>query len=176
MKQVFISGYLLFVLGFMPALAHAQAPDQNGFSMGVVLGDPTGITLRGGLGSNNAIQVHLGFSPFPGDAVTTMVDWTHDAYNFLRDNPNAALLFYFGFGGKAEWFTGNYYAYSDRHRWSDNSNLGLGVRGLAGLRSSFFKTPVDIFLELAPIGLIFVTPDDGVYYDIDLALGCRYRF
>jgi hypothetical protein len=169
---------LLFALSLAPAAAGAEAPAQNGFSMGLVLGDPTGLTLRGGLGESNAIQAHFGLSPFPGDAVTVMVDWTYDAYDFLRDNPSAALLFYFGGGGKAEWFTGKYYYYEHDHEkgFSDQSHFGLGGRGVLGLRASFRKAPVDLFLELAPIGIIFVVPDPGVYYDIDLALGVRYRF
>ena len=178
MTRVFAAGVLLFALTLAPAAASAQAHAQNGFSMGLVLGDPTGLTLRGGLDERNAIQAHFGFSFFPGDAVVAMVDWTHDAWNFLRDNPTASLLFYFGVGGKAEWFTGNYYwyGYDHKHSFTDQSHFGLGARGLVGLRATFLKAPFDLFFELAPIGVIFVVPDPGACYDIDVAIGARYRF
>ena len=178
MKHVFVAGVLLFALTLVPAAAGAQAPARNGFSMGVVLGDPTGFTLRSGLGERNAIQASFGLSLFPGDAMAVMVDWTHDTWNLLRGNPSASLLFYFGFGGKAEWFTGQNYAYGYDHHYnfSDRSHVGLGVRGLGGLRASFVQAPVDLFLELAPVGIIFVVPDPGAYYDIDVALGVRFRF
>jgi hypothetical protein len=178
MRHVLVERAVLFALIFAPAVAQAQAPAANGFSLGLVLGDPTGVTLRGGFGERNAIQAHLGFSPFPGDAVAAMVDWTHDAWNFLERNPGAALLFYFGVGAKTEWFTGNYYAYEydHHHSFPDRSHFGLGARGLVGLRASFRKSPFDLFLELAPVGIIVVVPHPGAYYDIDFAIGGRYRF
>jgi hypothetical protein len=178
MRYAFAAGTVLFALTLAPAAANAQEPGQNGFSMGVVLGDPTGFTLRKGLGEHNAIQAHFGFSPFPGDAVAAMVDWTHDAWDFLRGNPNLSLLLFFGLGGKAEWFTGRYFAYryNDQNSFPDQSHFGLGARGLVGVRASFLRAPFDLFFELAPIGIIFVVPDPGVYYDIDLAVGGRFRF
>jgi hypothetical protein len=175
MKQVIVAGGVLLALALAPSAASAQ---DNGFSMGFILGDPTGFTLRSGLGERSAFQAHFGFSPFPGDAVAAMVDWTHDVWDFLRGNPNASLLFYFGIGGKAEWFTGKYYVYEYNHHHSfpDQSHFGLGVRGLVGLRVYFRKAPFDLFFELAPVGIIFVVPDPGAYYDIDFAIGGRWRF
>jgi len=176
MRHGFVAG-LLFALLALPVAADAQAPDQNGFSMGLVLGDPTGVTLRGGLGESSAFQFHFGFSPFPGDGVAAMLDWTYDAWDFLRDHPSAALLFYFGFGGKGVWFTGKYFAYEydHQHSFPDQSHFGLGLRGVVGLRASFRNAPFDLFFELAPVGVIFVVPNPGAYYDIDAAIGGRYR-
>jgi hypothetical protein len=192
MRHVFPAGILLVTLILAPVLASAEetatentpeqatasapASDRNGFSLGLILGDPTGITLRAGLGESNAIQAHLGFSPFPGDAIAIMVDWTYDAWVFLRDNPTASLPFYFGFGGKAEWFSGHYYAYHDHRDYSDQSHFGFGARGLVGLRASFVNAPFDLFIELAPVGFLVVVPDTGIFYDIDFAIGARYRF
>jgi hypothetical protein len=168
----------MFAVTLAPAAARAQAHAPNGFSLGGVLGDPTGLTLRAGLGERAAIQAHFGFSPFPGDAVVAMVDWTYDVWDFLRHSPNAALMFYFGFGAKVEWFTGRYYAweFDHHHSFPDRSHFGLGARGLVGLRVSFRRAPVDLFFELAPVGVIIVVPDTGAYYDVDLAIGVRYRF
>ena len=179
MKHVLVAGVLLLALTLAPAAAGAQEHAQNGFSMGFVLGDPTGFTLRAGLDERYAFQAHFGFGFFPGDSMVVMVDGTHDTGNLLRDNPTASLRFYFGVGGKAEWFTGRYYAYKPGPEYSfpdDRSYVGLGVRGLVGLRMSFREAPVDLFIELAPIGIIFVVPDPAAYYDPDLALGVRYRF
>ena len=191
-------GVLLLAFTLVPAIASAQAPaeapaqqstaasvqasprahSQNGFSLGLILGDPTGLTLRGGLDNHNAIQAHFGYSPFPGNGLVAIVDWTYDAWDFLRNNQTAALLFYFGFGAKVEWFTGNnfYYNYHDNHSLPDNSHFGLGARGLVGLRASFKKAPFDVFFELAPLGVIVVVPDPAAFYDFDVGLGFRYRF
>ena len=178
MRPRLVAAAVLLAVTLTPAVVRAQAPAPNGFSLGGVLGDPTGLSLRAGLGQRAAIQAHVGFSPFPGDAVALMVDWTYDAVNLLRHSPNAALLFYFGFGGKAQWFTGRYYAweFQDHHSFPDRSHFGLGVRGLVGLRVAFLKAPLDLFFELAPVSVIIVVPDPGAYYDVDFALGVRYRF
>jgi len=173
--------HILFVVAVVVVLVQfvqGQAAAQDGFSMGLVLGDPSGFTLREGLDERNAVQAHFGFSPFPGDAVAAMVDWTRDGGNFLPDNPSASLLFYYGVGGKIEWFTGNYYVYEydHHHSFPDQTHFGLGVRGLAGLRTSFHKAPLDLFFELSPVGFLLVVPNPGTYYDLDFALGVRYRF
>jgi hypothetical protein len=174
----FLAVILVAGASLSPSTASARAGDQNGFSLGLILGDPSGLTLRGGIGESSAIQAHIGFSPFPGDALALMVDWTYDAWDFLRSNPKAGLLFFFGFGGKAQWFSGRYFAYEYHgHDYlTDRRHFGLGARALLGLRLSFRNSPFDLFLEIAPVGITFVVPDSDAYYDIDGAIGFRYRF
>jgi hypothetical protein len=177
MKYALVLGVLL-ALVFAPIPASAKGNDLNGFSLGLVLGDPTGLTLRSGLGKRDAIQAHFGFSSYPGSAAAIMVDWTYDVWDLVKSPSRAALMLYMGVGGKGQWFTGRYYAFNNRHdkRYWDDSHFGLGVRGVMGLRLAFLKAPFDLFLEIAPIGIIFVIPDRGAYYDLDAALGFRYRF
>ena len=177
-RAVLLSAMIAGALCFSPAPASAQSNGDDGFSLGLILGDPSGVTLRGGVGGPHAIQAHFGFSPWPGDALAVMVDWTYDAWDFLKGNPTAGLKFYFGLGGKGQWFTGKYFIYKhDKHDvFYNDSHFGLGLRGLVGLRVPFRKAPFDLFFELAPVGVTFVLPDRGAYYDFDAALGFRYRF
>ena len=177
-RAALLSAMIAGVLCFLPAPASAESHGDDGFSLGLILGDPSGLTLRGGIGGPNAIQAHFGFSPLPGDALAVMVDWTYDAWDFLADNKTAGLKFFFGVGGKGEWFTGKYFIYKhDKHLVAyDDSYFGLGLRGVVGLRAPFRKAPFDLFFELAPVGVTFVVPDGGVYYDFDAAIGFRYRF
>ena len=175
MKQICCVAVILIASSLLPTMAQAQKLSPTGTSFGLVVGDPTGLSLRSGMDGGHAVQAHLGFSPFPGDALTLMVDWTYDAWNFLDQNSGAALLLYWGGGFKLAWFTGGHYLYH-RSYGPEGGHFGLGVRGLAGLRLAFKQAPIDLFLELAPLGLIFVVTDPGVYYDVDMALGLRYRF
>lgn len=181
MRQMLWAGMLLLGALLVPTAASADttvhASSDGGLSVGVILGDPTGLTLRSGLGGQSAIQAHLGFSPFPGDAVSLMVDWTYDVWDPLSGNPTLALPLYFGVGGKAQWFTGRYYVYrhNDRNGFADPWNFGLGARALVGLRASLHDAPIDLFVELAPLGLLVVLPSPGIYYDVDAALGARFR-
>lgn len=159
-----------------PGAASARV-DKDAFSLGFILGEPTGLTLRAGLGDGSAIQGHLGFDHFRGGGTSAMLDWTYDAYDFMRRG-RGGLLFYVGIGGQAEFFDHGYrdgWYDGRRHDYYDDDHLGIGVRGLAGLRASFVP-PFDVFLELAPVGLMFDVTDGYAYWDVDLALGARFRF
>jgi hypothetical protein len=176
MKWMCGAAALVFVCTLAPAAASARV-DQDAFSLGFVLGEPTGLTLRKGLGDASAIQGHLGFDHFHGGGTTAILDWTYDAADLIGGRSRGALLFYLGLGGKADWFAHGYYEdwYDGHRRYYEDGHLGLGMRGLLGLRASF-RPPVDVFLELAPVGLMFDVDDGYAYYDVDLALGARFRF
>jgi hypothetical protein len=165
-------------LAVAPAMAAAQVPNDDGLSMGLILGDPTGFTLRNGIGKDEAIQLHLGFGAYPGGALSVVADWTHDLWTFVPHGDVASLELFVGLGAKVVWFTEREYFYSHPHgrEYPEASHVGLGGRGLIGLRMPFRSAPFDLFLELAPLGLVGVLPDGGVFYDVDFALGGRYRF
>lgn len=179
MRRSVALGLLVALAAMSPAGARAQVAPEQSFSLGVILGDPSGVTIRQPLGQQDAIQAHLGLSLFPGDALSLMVDWTTDAWDFLHADHNTASLFlYMGAGAKAEWFTGRYYAYDHSHLigYEDESHFGIGVRLLFGLRLALLEAPFDLFIEAAPVGVILVSPGPIAYYDVDVALGVRYRF
>jgi hypothetical protein len=50
------------------------------------------------------------------------------------------------------------------------------MRGVIGLRVPLHKVPIDLFVEVAPVGFMVVFPYGGLYYDPDLAIGARFRF
>jgi hypothetical protein len=176
MRHFYLGGILLLALWLAPSMANAQTYNNNGFSIGLILGDPTGVTLRSGLGDRSAIQAHVGFSPFPGDGLTVMLDWTYDVWDPLAGSSVLSLPLYFGVGGKAVWFTGAYYVYDHQHDLSNFYNFGLGARGLVGLRASLIQAPIDLFIEVAPLSVLVILPNPGIYYDFDSAIGIRFRF
>jgi hypothetical protein len=167
-----------FALALAPGVAAAQVPNDNGLSMGLILGDPTGFTLRNGIGKNEAVQLHVGFGAYPGGALSVVADWTHDIWTFFPHGDVATLELFVGLGAKVAWFTERSYFYSHPHNrdYPEASHMGLGARGLLGLRMPFRNAPIDVFLELAPLGFVAVVPDGGMFYDADFALGLRYRF
>ena len=177
MKTLYGAAALLCLcaLTLVPGAAGAMRTDPNAFSLGFVLGEPTGFTLRSGLGDGGAIQAHVGIDHLHGNDLAAMLDYTYDAYDFMRSSRSASLFFYLGLGGQAEWFGHGH----DHDRWHDHDyhgeHLGLGMRGLLGLRASF-SAPFDLFLELAPVALMFDVEASSLYYDVDLACGARFRF
>lgn len=158
----------------VPGTASARRTDQNAFSLGFVLGEPTGFTLRSGLGDGGAIQAHVGLDHLHGNDLAAMLDYTFDAYDFLRSSRSAGLLFYLGIGGQMEWY-GHGHDHWHHGHYHHGEHLALGMRGLLGLRATF-RPPFDIFLELAPVALMFDIEDSSLYYDVDFALGARFRF
>ena len=143
-----VAGVLLFTLALAPIAARAQAQAKNGLSVGPIMADPTGVTLRGGLDERNAIPAHPRVT---GDAVNNDAAW---------------------FTGRDQ-----LQEYDRHHDVPHQSNLGLGMRGGAvGVRTSFVMGPFDLFFDLAPVGGTFIVPNPVTYYDIDLALGARLRF
>jgi len=180
MRHLFAAALLLFVLTFAPDVAISQATIQDCYSIALVQGDPTSVTLRGGLGQREAFLAHFGFRPFPDNTAEAINGWTDDAWDFLqqflRGDPSARLLFYVD--GETEWLMSEYFAYeyeyNRKHNLSEQSHFGLGVQGLSwAFGPSFLKAPFDLFF-LVPVGVVFVVPKPDLYYD--LALGARYRF
>lgn len=159
-------------------LASPASAKKGDFSLGAILGDPTGVTLKGDLGETFAIQSHVGFGFFPGDGVTVLADAIWDLHDFLAEKgKDVSLWFYMGAGAKFHWFTGRYFAYrGGRARGYSSTDVGLGARGVAGLRISWHDEPFDLFFELAPLGFLVVVTDPDIYYDLDAGIGFRYRF
>lgn len=163
MKALLI-GIALIVPG-MYAVAQPRIP---GFGFGLILGEPTGLTLKGNLGGNNAWDLAIGTSWFGNLTVQGDYLWAADVFSSSK----AGL--YFGLGGvigigqgrgvivkgkKGEW----YYSESDHPS-------AFGVRGVAGLNAMPFQAPVEFFFELAPV--VGLTPSTGLGWQG--AIGLRY--
>jgi len=161
-----ISGTIALVL-LVPGILHAQ-PKIDDFGFGLILGEPTGITLKGGAGRTNAWDFALGSSWFGSLRLHGDYLWNVDAFN-----SNKAGL-YFGLGGvlgvgrgKGVFIKGN------EGRWyyyDDDNAIALGARVVAGFNTIPFNAPVEMFVEAAPI--IGLYPAQGV--GVDVALGIRF--
>jgi hypothetical protein len=126
------------------------------FGVGVVLGEPTGISGKYWLSSRTAIDGAFGYSF--GDRFRISVDYlVHAAASDVPD-----FLFYYGLGGAMAGDRG----YIAKSRAGD---FALGVRGVIGASYLFKRAPLDAFLEMAPI--IFIAPPLGL--SIDFCFGIR---
>jgi hypothetical protein len=126
------------------------------FGIGVVLGEPTGISGKYWLSEHAAVDGAFGYSF--GDRFRFSMDYlVHtDAFED-HDFP-----FYYGIGGAMAGSRG----YLTRSRTGD---FALGVRGVIGVSYLFKRVPLDAFLEIAPI--IFVAPPLGI--SMDFCFGLR---
>lgn len=145
---------VLFLLGlvFLPAALKAQ---DSGFGLGVILGEPTGVSLKSWVGSRAAFDVAVAWS-FEGEgAIHVHADYLF--HNFRLFNiEKGDLVFYYGIGG--------------RIKTVDKTQVGIRIP--LGLSYLFEKEPLEIFFELGPI--MNLTPK--TLFRMTTGVGVRYYF
>jgi hypothetical protein len=157
MKKLFVSAALASAL-----LAAAPPPSTAaGTGIGVIAGEPTGLSLKTWLDGTHAIDVALGWS-FSGDAnVHVHADYLWHDFGLLRPSGlSGRLPVYFGIGGRFEL------------RDSDHGDDRLGLRFPIGLAWIPQSAPLDVFVELAPV--LDLVP--GTDLRLNGAIGLRYWF
>jgi hypothetical protein len=151
----------------IPRSAIAQ-PQPKGFGFGLILGEPTGLTLKGSLGGNNSWDAAIGASWFGRLRIHADYLWSANVFN------SRTAGMYFGLGAALGFGRGRGILYRGKgnewYYYEDDNAVAIGVRGSAGLNFMPFSAPVEIFGELAPI--IGLSPVTGLGWDA--ALGIRY--
>ena len=164
MKKYFMS---IMVLGFMIILIKPIAAQDHGFGLGIILGEPTGVSAKLWTSKINAFDFGLGVSVGGdrisyeghydnGSRVHFHMDYLWHSFNAISSTERFPL--YYGIGGRFN--SGGGY---------DGS---LGIRGVFGIAWFPHSTPIDVFFELVPV--FQVTPLTGL--GIDAGLGIRYFF
>lgn len=142
-----------------PNLAHAETPGPFGF--GIVLGDPTGLSMNYDLSRERSIDAGLAWS-FGGDPGFEV----HSDYLWHRDSVLRAdkLIFdlHYGIGARL-------LSLSDRH---GTDRTRFGPRLPIGLSSSFNQRAIEIFAEIALV--MNVIP--ATTADFDFGIGARVYF
>jgi hypothetical protein len=130
----------------------ARAQQVGGFGAGVILGDPTGLTVKTWLDATRALDAGVGFS---GDAAF-YADYLWTAWDLFPQPSQGKLGAYVGGGPRLEF---------DR-------DTEFGLRTLAGATYWVANRPIEIFFEAGPV--FRLAPDRGV--DVDGGLGVRFYF
>ena len=121
---------------------------------GLIIGDPTGFTLKAWQDRRHAWDLGMGWSTGANDRLNLKLDYTIHQYDVLDVERGQAPV-YFGVGVHA--------------RFNPDE---LGVRVPVGINYLFADAPVGVFGELAPTML--VSPDTE--FQMALAVGVRYHF
>jgi hypothetical protein len=140
---------VLFISGF----SFAQS---NGFGLGIIVGQPTGISAKYWISSNNALDFGLGYSFERNSRMSLHADYLFHARNIFNTNENISL--HYGPGG--------------RLRLVETGDSRLGVRFDVGLTWVPRNSPVDVFLEIAP--LLDIIPETK--FSFNSGIGVRYYF
>jgi hypothetical protein len=128
---------------------------QEGIGLGVILGEPTGVSFKTWLSKNHAIDAAAAWSFGREDALHLHADYLIHNYSLIKFDNNTIPLYY-GVGG--------------RLKFEDNSRFG--VRFPVGITFFIREAPIDLFLEVVPI--LNLAPDTD--FDMNAAIGARYYF
>jgi hypothetical protein len=147
---------LLMTMTLVALLAPWTCWAQGGTGLGIIVGEPTGLSLKSWVGGNSALDLGLAWS-FSHDG-NMHVHGDYLAHNFnLFDLDSGALPLYYGIGARVL-FTEN--------------DARVGLRVPVGLAYIFSGSRADLFVELAP--LLDLTPDTE--FNLNGAAGLRYFF
>jgi hypothetical protein len=126
--------YIVLLMIIVQCFAMGAEPAEEGFGIGVIVGEPTGISFKNWLSGNTAIDGAAAWS-FEGEDALHL----HADYLFHNDKlakvEEGKLLFYYGLGA--------------RLKLQDKSRLG--VRIPLGIAYLLQNNPIDFFLEIVPI-------------------------
>jgi hypothetical protein len=134
--------------------------------LGIIVGEPTGLSAKLWLNGNNALALGLGWSVegyrFNGvdddyDKVTrTHLHIDYLWHSFYAISSNGQFPLYYGLGGRIN--TGPVYGGT------------FGIRALLGVAWLPRSTPLDIFFEIAPTLLLV----NSTGFGIDAGIGARF--
>ncbi len=147
----------LFVFAGLVAMllcGNVSAQD-SGFGLGIIVGEPTGISAKLWTGQSTAIDGAVAWSFGRNEAMHIHVDYLFHYFN-LFNIEKGKLPLYFGIGGRV--------------KLADDTKVG--VRIPVGIDYMFSNAPVDIFLEVVP--LLNLVPDTE--FDINAGIGVRFFF
>jgi|SRR6056297_2936326 len=124
---------------------------RSGLGVGVILGEPTGLSVKKWTGSKTAIDAAAAWS-LTGEYIHFHADAL--VHSFALSVDEGQLPLYIGLGGRV--------LLADKP--------AIGVRVPVGAAYHFDAAPFDMFLELAPI--LDLIPDSD--FDVNGAIGIRY--
>ncbi len=162
--------YLLIVLFAAVTFSFGQEAGSRSrtFGAGLIIGEPTGITMKLWTAPENAFDFGIGWS-VGGDRIGRFDNYY---YGENRMHIHADYLWHaFDVFRGADLYP-VYYGIGMRINTGDNTNASLAVRGVLGIAWMPRSTPIDVFMELVP--MLQLTSSTG--FGVDAAVGIRYYF
>lgn len=165
MKYATVS-ILALLIGFA-ANSEAQVKQREGFGVGVIVGEPTGLSVKKWINETQAIDAGLGWSFSENNSFHIHADFLVQLTD-LQQAPEARgeLPLYIGIGGRIKMREDN----NGKGR-NDHDDL-IGIRVPVGICYLFEDAPVEVFGEIVPV-LDFVPDTD---FDLTAAIGARVYF
>jgi hypothetical protein len=144
---------VLFLTVGLSLVGQAQDNSKN-LGVGVMVGEPTGLTLKSWFNERNAFDAGLAWSFGRYDAIHIHADYLWHSYSVFNDIEEGTLPLYYGIGARAVF-------------GEDDSVIGARIP--LGLNYLFEEAPIGMFLEVAPV--VNLIPETDL--DVNGGLGVR---
>jgi len=141
-----------------------RSADKGTLGVGIILGEPTGITAKLYLKDDQAIQAAVG-SAFIGGGLQIHGDYVFHPY-ILQTRPSFVLPVYVGPGVRLIDYTNG----------RDGSSFAIGARVVGGLLFDFREVPLDAFVEVAGVLEYQFKDGTGAGIKLNAGAGVRYYF
>jgi len=150
------------LIGLIATSVFAQ---DNKLGLGLIVGEPTGLSVKYWLDDEHAVDGTAAWSFWDGDGFQLHSDFLWHNFDLLDDpgGLDGKLPVYYGVGARLTFR-------DDEGRHEDTDHTVFGIRAPLGLSYLFDGKPFDVFLEIAPI--LDLTPD--VELNFSIALGMRF--
>jgi len=136
---------------------NVHAADRKKIGIGVILGEPTGITGKFMIDDTNAIDMGAGWETSGDNRLHIYGDYLYHLYDMIKV-PKGLLPLYFGVGARMVF-----------HEDDDNE---FGIRFPVGIEYVFEDLPLGAFVEVVPV--LDLTPDTEI--DLEAGTGIRFFF
>ena len=154
--------YRIAIIMLLLAVASASARTQDDFGIGIIAGEPTGLSLKYWLDEDYAIDGAAAWSNSENDSFQLHGDYLIHNYEFLNADEMPA---YYGIGARLK--------FKDSDGGGRNKHDPIfGIRVPLGVAYHFDDAPFDLFFEVVPV--LDLAPD--VDLDINAAVGLLYYF
>lgn len=161
----------LIVAALVPIASVSAGSNTSGVGLGVVVGDPTALSLAWRPGDTWYLQAALGWN-LNSDRFALNVDYLMTLTTLhSADAGSVSFPIYVGVGGRMRVDDDDWDDWGDDD-WDNDEDSSLGLRVPVGLSILPTKIPMDFFVELAPVVELIPATD----LDLDAGIGARFYF
>jgi len=155
----------LVLLGTL-TLGTARAQPRQSLGVGVIVGEPTGLSLKHWTGRDTAVDAGIAWSFAENDSLHFHADYLVHRFDLLRSaESKGQSAVYYGLGGRIK-------LRENEGRGRNNKDDLFGIRVPFGISHLPQGTALELFVEIVPILDVVPKSDLGV----NAALGARYYF
>ncbi len=153
------------MLLFFVLLCKSATPQDQGFGLGAIIGEPTGLSMKNWISQTTALEAAIAWS-FKGNGFFYFqaAHLFHD-YSLIKTR-KGRLPFFYGIGGRVKVLSDPNGGRKDES--DDDPRVGICIP--VGLDYHFGGAPLDVFLEFIPIIDLIPSTD----FDLNAAIGIRY--